>query len=89
MSVFAIFRVTDPAKLKAAIAEVYPNDHIDLGTNEWMVFDKGTAIDVSTKLRISDASNGLEIIVGVAGYYGRAPTPIWEWIKAKLEASNG
>ncbi len=89
MSVFVVLRVSEPAKLKTAIAESYPYDHIELGPDEWMVSDKGTAIDVSNKLKISDASNGLAIVVGVSGYYGRAPTPVWDWMKAKIEASSG
>ena len=89
MSVFAILRVTEPAKLKAAIENLYPDDFLDLGNNEWLVSDKGNAVIVSEKLGISNASNGLAIIISVSTYYGRAPTPIWDWIKSKLEASNG
>jgi hypothetical protein len=89
MSVFVILRVAVPEKLRAAIVEVYPDDHIELAPNEWMVADKGTAIDVSNKLKITDATSGLAMVVGVEGYYGRAPTPIWDWLKAKLEASYG
>jgi hypothetical protein len=89
MTIFAILRVSEPAKVKAALVENYRDDHIDLGASEWMVSDKGTAVDVSNKLKISEGENGIAIIVGVAGYYGRAPTPIWDWMKAKLEASNG
>jgi hypothetical protein len=89
MSIFVILRVSEPEKLKATIADVYPSDHIDLGSNEWMISDRGTAEDVSNKSKISDASNGLAIVVGVAGYFGRAPTPVWDWMKAKLEAAYG
>ena len=89
MSVFAILRVTEPAKLRAAIVEIYPDDHMEITPNEWMVSDNGTAVEVSKKLKIPDATNGVAIVIGFTSYYGRAPTPIWDWIKAKLEASNG
>src|ERR1700731_4371599 len=37
MTIFVIFRVTVPAKLKAAIAANFENDHLELGNNEWLI----------------------------------------------------
>ena len=89
MAIFAIFQVSHPEKLGPAIKIAYPEDHLDLGNNEWMISDKATAIDVSNKLGVSDASNGIVIIVGIANYYGRAPNNIWDWMKTKTEAVGG
>jgi hypothetical protein len=89
MSIFVVFRVSDPNKIKAALEAAVPNDFLDIGHNEWPVSFKGTTKDLSDKLGVSEASNGAAIIFSMAGYFGRAPTNIWDWIKAKAEASDG
>jgi hypothetical protein len=89
MSIFVIFRVTDPAKLKAAIAANFENEHLELGNNEWLVSSNMTPQGISDKLGITDASNGVAIVFGMSGYFGRAPTNIWDWIKSKAEQANG
>jgi hypothetical protein len=94
MTIFAVFRVSNPAKMETAIRSAYPNDHLKIDTDEWLVSDKGTAVEVSHKLGITsptDAStvNGPAIVFSMANYYGRASTEIWDWIKTKLEAPSG
>jgi hypothetical protein len=89
MSIFVVFRVSNPDKMQAALEAAVPNDFLDAGHNEWLVSFKGTTKDLSDKLGVSDGSNGAAIIFGMAGYFGRAPTNIWDWIKAKAEASDG
>jgi hypothetical protein len=89
MGIFVIFRVADPAKIKAAVEAEFPLDNISLDHNEWLVSMKGTAKEVSDKLKISDASNGAAIVFGMSNYFGRAPSDVWDWVKAKAEASDG
>ena len=88
MGVFIIFRVTEPAKLKEAIKASFGVEQYDLGNNEWLVSLKGTPKEVSDKIGISDGSNGNAMIFAMSGYYGRATTEIWDWIKAKAEATD-
>jgi hypothetical protein len=53
----------------------------------WLVAGTGTAQEVSIGLGVNTGGIGSTIVFSTAGYYGRAPTNIWEWIKAKMEAS--
>jgi hypothetical protein len=89
--IFAIFGVANPTVLGPVIAATYPTDHyvIEAPGNEWLVSDSGTAKDVCDKLGITGGERGAAIVVGVRGYYGRKSTDLWEWMKAKLEATNG
>jgi hypothetical protein len=91
MGIFVVFHVKDPAKIRAAIAAKFPNDHLDLGDNEWLVSSKGTARTVSDEIGITGSapSAGSAIVISMQGYYGRAATNIWDWVKAKAEATDG
>lgn len=89
MGIYVIFRVSSPDKIKQAISAEFPNDHIFVGHNEWLVSTKGTAKEVSDKLKITDGANGVAMVFGMSGYFGRASSDIWDWIKAKAEASDG
>ncbi len=95
MTIFIVCRVQDPVKMKKSIQDNFPNDHIYLEHNEWLISTNGTAKELSDKLGITNIVAGIPTIVGTAiifsveNYFGRAPTNIWEWIKTKAEALNG
>jgi hypothetical protein len=83
------------AKLPAAVARAYPDANKALANHNWLVAGKGTAQDVSANLGITSKDNsgpgpvGTTIVFEVASYYGRATTDIWDWVKAKWEATGG
>ncbi len=93
MTIFAILLPTPEPKVVNAIKAAYPNDHLPINEYQWLVSATGTAIDVSAKLGIFDPKSpgaapiGNAVIFSTNGYFGRAQTNIWEWIKAKLEAT--
>lgn len=94
MTIFAIIRVADPPKMAAAIESNFPDNFVRLQDDEWLVSGTGTAREVSDKLGITTSGTS-ELAVGSAlvltvggGYYGRASTVIWDWIKTKLESSS-
>jgi hypothetical protein len=89
MAIFVIFRVASLPQIEAALKEVFPNDHLQVGPGQWLVSAIGTAKDVSDRLRISDGSRGAAMIFSMGNYFGRAPTDIWDWIKAKAEKPGG
>jgi len=91
MSIFVVFRITEPEKMKRAIESAYPNNYFELENNEWLISEKGTAKDVSDKLGITGSEHtvGSAIVFSMNSYFGRAPTNIWEWIKTKAEATDG
>lgn len=71
----------------------YPNDWISLSDTQFLVSSEGTAIEVSTKIGVADPADrrkpsvGPAVILATTAYYGRAPTPVWDWMKSKLEAA--
>jgi len=90
MTIFVVFKVADPAKMQAAVLSAFPNDHLRLQDNEWLVSGVGTAKEISDKLNISPPNgSGSAIVFSMANYYGRATTETWDWIKAKAESAVG
>ena len=87
MTLFAILGHDENPKLEAALAVHFPDNFLKIGAGQWLVAGKGTSVDVSNVLGISDGSSGSAIVVSVASYYGRAASNIWEWMKVKLSAS--
>lgn len=90
MAVFAIIAQPNPntEKLAAVIAKTFPDSHLQLGDKNWLVATTGTPKELSDKLGITDGRNGAAVVVLMAGYYGRASNDIWNWVKAKWEATS-
>jgi hypothetical protein len=92
MTVFVVCRVTNPGLIGPAIKSKFPNNYFELQHDEWLISAKGTAREVSDRIGITKgdtAQLGSAIVIGFAGYYGRAPMEVWDWIKAKMEATGG
>jgi hypothetical protein len=93
MTVFAVLMQSPQPRVVEMIKQSFPNDHLQLTDTQYLVSGTGTAIDVSAKLGIYDPKNpstpatGSAIVFATSSYFGRAATNIWDWIKAKLEAS--
>lgn len=86
MTVFVAINVTDPVKFDLAVKANFADDHLQISPREWLIAASGsTAKDISDKLGITDGSKGSAIIFVTAGYYGRAPNNVWEWIGVKLQ----
>jgi hypothetical protein len=95
MAIFAVLLPIRQPALEDAIKSVFSNDHLYISDTQWLISAAGTPIEIAAKLGIYDANEPLKtptgnaIVFGVSGYFGRAPTTVWDWIKAKLEASSG
>ena len=94
MTVFVILRVADPPRMKAAIAANFPDDSIELQSDEWLISATGTAQEMAIRLGVNKlegggGETGAAIICSIGNYWGRAATEIWEWIKTKMEKSGG
>lgn len=64
-----------------------PDRYIQLhsATGQWLIAAEGTAQELSDRLGItSDEPDGIKraVVFAVAGYWGREPNNIWEWIVA-------
>jgi hypothetical protein len=86
MSLFAVLATTDDPRIAAALGSVYPADFLRVGPGQYLLSAKGTAIDVSNTLGISNGTNGTGIVISIAGYFGHAATNIWEWLRVKGSA---
>jgi hypothetical protein len=91
MTVFAVLMpVPQPALAERIVAE-YPGEHLKITDTQWLISAAGTVVEVTTKLGMFDekdpnkAPTGVAIIFATSSYYGRAPTPTWDWIKQRLE----
>ncbi len=93
MSVFVVIS-PEPSnqRLQKQIKALYPNDHYELYSNQWLLNSENeTSREISEKLGInSDNANentGPAIVFAVSGYWGRTDPTIWEWIKIKWQKS--
>jgi hypothetical protein len=95
MTIFAILMPSPQPRLAQVIKEAFPNDHLFVTDTQWLVSTAGTAVELSAKVGIFDpntpsaAPTGVAMVFATSSYAGRAQTPIWDWIKAKLEALPG
>ena len=53
MAIFAVFRVTNPEKMNAAMHSPFPDNHLQVGPGEWLVSAPGTAKEISDKLGVT------------------------------------
>jgi hypothetical protein len=68
--------------LSQAIPVKYPKN-IRIGQGQWLVAGSGTAKDIAETLGFGDPpqiNDGL--VLSIAGYWGRKPNNVWEWIAA-------
>lgn len=72
-------------ELGATIEAKFKDEFYKLPNGEWLVAFDGTTQGLSDELGITDGSNGTGIVAMMSGYYGRAPTDIWEWLKTRFE----
>ena len=92
MTIFAVLMPNPQAALVERIQAIFPADHYHINETQWLISAPGTAMELTTRLGIADPNNtslqpiGLAIVFATSSYYGRAPQPVWDWIKAKLEA---
>ena len=90
MSIFVVFRVSDPAKMGQAVARVFPQNHLSLKDDEWLISYPGTVKEVSDKLElVPGGQNGAAMVFSMASYFGTAEPNVWEWIRTKAEFPGG
>ena len=89
MIVFSVISLTPSDALGEKIQAEYKANSLKLSATNWLIAADGTAKEVCDRLSISEGEIGVSAVVfATAGYFGRAPTNIWEWIKVKREAPN-
>jgi hypothetical protein len=92
MTVFAVLMPTHQPAIVAEIERNFPLDHLKLADTQYLISTSGTAIELSAKIGIYDIAQpdkpaiGNAVILATSSYFGRAPTTVWDWMKAKLES---
>ena len=91
MAVFVIFRVGNPPLMRKLLQENFPNDHLEIKGDQWLVSAAGSAKSLSERLQAAAPNQlyGNAIIFRMSSYWGHAPTEVWEWIYDKMKANNG
>lgn len=87
MAIFVVCRVSNGPAVEGALKAAFPDDHLKIADKEWLISSSATPKDVSDRLGISDGKNGSGIVFTTGGYFGRATTEVWDWIKAKAESA--
>jgi hypothetical protein len=76
------------------IAELFPaDDYYKIGRGQWLIAFRGTAKGLYNKI-VRHEDSDLKVAAGVvvlriSGYWGLAPSDMWEWIVAKGESPAG
>jgi hypothetical protein len=83
MALFAIMAPVEWPGLVAALQTSYPDSHLKIGPGQWLVAGGGTAGDVSNQLGITSGASGVAMVCLIGGYFGRAPSNVWEWMATK------
>ena len=84
-NLFAVLADPQNLVLEQALTSAFPSDHIQIRPGQWFVVAPGTAREISDRLGVTPGTtSGAAVIVAVSGYYGRASTELWEWVKAKI-----
>jgi hypothetical protein len=94
MTIFAILMPLPQEGLAARITLAFPDNYLQITATQWLVSSNLSVIEVTAKIGIHDAkqpevpSVGNGIVFATSSYFGRAPSTVWDWIKAKLEAGS-
>ena len=92
MSIFAVLLPTPQPALVAEIRRLFPDNHLALNETQYLISTLGTAEELTVRLGMGPAVEGgppltgSDVVLAISSYYGRAPTPVWDWMYAKLEA---
>jgi hypothetical protein len=92
MTVFAVLMPIPQPVITTEIERLFPFDHLKLSDTQYLISTGGTAIELSAKIGVYDINQpakpavGNAVILATSSYFGRAPTTVWDWMKAKLES---
>jgi hypothetical protein len=85
-NLYFLTALTEAPSVKQRVHSIIPEgDLFELAGDKWMVVYEGTGQDLaeSAGIRSGDQRIGTGLVMPVTTYNGRAPTPFWDWLKAK------
>jgi len=80
MAVFIVIPTATGQEVATSVQTKFPDKHFKLPRGEFLVSFAGTSKQLSDELGISDGTGGTGVVASLSGYFGRAPTDVWEWI---------
>lgn len=91
MAIFAVVTTSPQPALIQRIEATFGNNSLKLNDMAYLIATPGTAVELSARLGIYDPRHpteppiGSAVILATSAYFGRAPTSVWDWMKARLE----
>ena len=83
MQVFAVFDVSDPTSVKAALEQNFPGNYYQIGTSTFFVATVGKTTRQVAEVIGLDGDRRL-VVVPVASYWGVHNAELWEWLSVKM-----
>jgi len=79
---FVVLPTNQRERLEAKIQDSeFGNDVIELPNGEWLISYDGTSKQLCEYLGIAQPENSINgIVLSISGYWGRAPSDVWEWL---------
>ncbi|WP_175902006.1 hypothetical protein [Burkholderia seminalis] len=86
--IFFVTALSKAEAVKAKIEAVIPEAELrfELAPDKWMVYAEGPPGILADKFGIrGDPHVGTGLVLALGSYGGRAPSSLWDWIKARSE----
>jgi hypothetical protein len=89
MALFVVLLPHENPVVVASIKEKFSNDnYFEINSTQLIVSGKGSAQRISDMIGITsedEKSIGSAVVLAFSGYWGRASTDLWEWMRVKIE----
>lgn len=82
MAIFVVLSDNANAELGRKIAEIYPENHYQITTNQWLISADKIVKEVVESLGAPGAF-GRIVVFKVDTYFGYHATSLWEWLTLK------
>jgi nicotinamidase-related amidase len=85
-NVYFITALTEAAKVRDRLSRLVPaDDRFELAGDKWMVVYDGPGQELAEKAGVRSGAEqiGTGLVLPVTTYSGRAPSPLWDWLRAK------
>jgi hypothetical protein len=86
-SIYFVTALTEAQKVRDRLKTIIPADdeRYELADDKWMVAYEGPAQDLAERagIRSGEHQIGTGLVLPVTTYSGRAPTTLWDWLRAK------
>jgi hypothetical protein len=85
MTIFLLHPKTTDVNIEGAVKSAFKDECLKLDSGSWLVSANGTQQEVVEKIGVTEQGGPSVIAFATSGYWGRAPAPVSDWLKAKLE----